>query len=152
MNSIKFLIIFLLFNTMEKMFEQFIAGVLGEQRNEFISHKMSVTPQHNLKNIITDPERVGEKGLFQLRPDIFINHPITPDIIDTKYKLLNEIDNKAGVIESDVYQMCVYGAKEKVSALMLLYPGTEDKISKKWEIPYEYTKKRVTCKDNNSFT
>lgn len=133
--------IFSLLVPMEKVFEQFIAGVLDEHKNEFFSQKMSVKPQYNKGNLITDPERVDGKGLFQLRPDIFINHPRTPVIIDTKYKLLNEMDNKAGVIESDAYQMCAYGAKGNVSTLMLLYPDTGDKIVKNWEIPYEYTKK-----------
>ncbi|MBP9007337.1 MAG: 5-methylcytosine-specific restriction enzyme subunit McrC [Euryarchaeota archaeon ADurb.Bin294] len=126
---------------MEKVFEQFIAGVLDKYRKEFFSEKVSVKPQYNKGNLISDPEKVDGEGLFQLRPDIFINHPQTPVIIDTKYKLLNETDNKAGVIESDAYQMCAYGAKGKVTALMLLYPDTGDKIFRNWEIPYEYTKK-----------
>lgn len=133
--------IFSLLVPMEKVFEQFIAGVLSEHRNDFISQKISVMPQHNLKNLIIDPEMVDGKGLFQLRPDIFINHPRSPVIIDTKYKLLNNMDSKAGVNESDAYQMCAYGAKGNVSAIMLLYPDTGDKIFKNWEISYEYTKK-----------
>ena len=71
---------------------------------------------------------VEEKSLgrvFQLRPDIqlFKTDKNTPSlIIDTKYKILESIDKKEGVSQSDLYQMSAYSKKFNCKNIILLYP------------------------------
>jgi len=125
--------VFSLLIPMEKVFEQFIAGVLAEN-NALIPEGGIVLTQDHAGYLAQTPEG---RGVFKLIPDIVIDHPRIPVIIDTKYKLLDEEDSRKGVKQSDMYQMFAYGAKRQVPALMLLYPDSGEKMSVDWEFSFE---------------
>ncbi|MEQ9694119.1 restriction endonuclease [Shimia sp. SDUM112013] len=80
-------------------------------------------------------------GKFALRPDIVVDLPDETLIVDTKWKRLDLNDEKAGVSQSDVYQMLAYGhaygSREKPARLMLLYPakeGQETYVLRDWKV------------------
>jgi 5-methylcytosine-specific restriction enzyme subunit McrC len=98
---------------MEYIFEDFIFG--------FIADKW---PSINVKSQSTDYLALnqGEK-VFQIRNDIYINDQL---IIDTKYKLRAKNDGlKAGVSQSDLYQMVNYALRRNCRNVLLLYPSTK---------------------------
>ncbi|PHO01887.1 restriction endonuclease [Rhodobacteraceae bacterium 4F10] len=80
-------------------------------------------------------------GKFALRPDIVVDLPEELLIVDTKWKRLDLKDDKAGVSQSDVYQMLAYGhaygGVDKPSRLMLLYPSREGQgtgVLRDWDV------------------
>lgn len=123
--------IFSLLIPMERVFEQFIAGVITEQ-NHLLPEKSVIWSQYEGGHLA---QTVEGRGVFKLIPDIVIDHPRIPVIIDTKYKMRKSSDSSYGVKQSDVYQMFGYGAKREVPALMLLYPD----IGKKQDIDLEFS-------------
>ena len=68
-----------------------------------------------------------------MKPDIcLLNGDKTDCIIDTKYKLLNDKDEKQyGVSQSDAYQMYAYSQKYKCPRVILLYPEHLSEIKSK---------------------
>jgi 5-methylcytosine-specific restriction enzyme subunit McrC len=68
---------------------------------------------------------ISEKpNAFMLKPDIsFWENGNCKLIIDTKYKLLDDTDDKKyGVSQSDAYQMYAYAMKYDCERVILLYP------------------------------
>ena len=62
----------------------------------------------------------GPRGaLFALKPDIIVDDDI---VIDTKWKILNPDDPRAGVNQADVYQMMAYARAYDARRLVLLFP------------------------------
>ena len=77
--------------------------------------------------------------LFELKPDVVIEAPEGPIVLDTKWKELGPSqDSKLGVIQSDIYQMLVYGQAYRAKRLVLLYPwlsGLGEKgINRSWRV------------------
>jgi 5-methylcytosine-specific restriction enzyme subunit McrC len=63
-------------------------------------------------------------AVFQIRNDIYIPHHL---IIDTKYKIRSNDDGlKAGVSQSDLYQMISYALRRNCKSVLLLYPAAID--------------------------
>lgn len=118
---------------MEKVFEKFITGVL-EENQHLLPSKSVILAQVYSGHLAQKPDG---RGIFRLIPDIVVDHPRLPVIIDTKYKTRKTSESKSGVQQSDMYQMFAYGAKRKVPALMLLYPDCGEKIDADWEFSYE---------------
>ncbi|PSL16050.1 McrC family protein [Shimia abyssi] len=82
---------------------------------------------------------VTKSGLFRMKPDILVDRGYETLIIDTKWKQLDLSDAKAGVSQSDVYQMLAYGhaygRHDGNTRLMLLYPARDGQgtgIFKNW--------------------
>ncbi len=98
---------------MEYIFEDFIFG--------FISDKW---PQLHIRNQSTDYLALNEgEEVFQIRNDIYIHDQL---IIDTKYKIRSIDDGlKAGVSQSDLYQMVSYAIRRNCKNVLLLYPYME---------------------------
>ena len=119
---------------MEKVFEMFIAGVL-EENHHLLPSDSVILAQVPIGYLA---QKQSGSEIFRLIPDIVVDHPRLPVIIDTKYKTRNVSDSKSGVQQSDMYQMFAYAAKRKVPALMLLYPDCGEKIDADWEFLYEY--------------
>ena len=77
--------------------------------------------------------------LFELRPDVVIEAPAGPIVLDTKWKALDGSDGRRlGVMQSDIYQMLVYGQAYRAKRLVLLYPwlsglGTKG-INRSWRV------------------
>ena len=97
---------------MEYIFEDFISG--------FVSDKW---PALNIRSQSTDYLALSNgSSVFQIRNDIYIPDKL---IIDTKYKIRSDNDGlKAGVAQSDLYQMISYALRRNCSNVLLLYPAT----------------------------
>ncbi len=97
---------------MEYIFEDFIFG--------FVSDKW---PALNIRSQSTDYLALSKgSSVFQIRNDIYIPDKL---IIDTKYKIRSNNDGlKAGVAQSDLYQMISYALRRNCSNVLLLYPAT----------------------------
>lgn len=97
---------------MEYIFEDFIFG--------FVSDKW---PALNIRSQSTDYLALSKgSSVFQIRNDIYIPEKL---IIDTKYKIRSNNDGlKAGVAQSDLYQMISYALRRNCRNVLLLYPAT----------------------------
>jgi len=109
---------------MNVLFEEFIGEFI---KTNFRNDYLNITLQKPIRWFVED-KVVEEKSLgrvFQLRPDIqlFKTDKNTPSlIIDTKYKILESINKKGGVSQSDLYQMSAYSKKFNCKNIILLYP------------------------------
>jgi 5-methylcytosine-specific restriction enzyme subunit McrC len=109
---------------MNDLFEEFIAefikqeNILKEKEIEEDFKDSKIIVQARSQYLSNDPK------VFQLKPDILISKGKENQlIIDTKYKLLEETeDKKQGVSEADAYQMYAYAKKYKCNRIILLYP------------------------------
>ncbi|MDT3738547.1 MAG: hypothetical protein RO257_03485 [Candidatus Kapabacteria bacterium] len=106
---------------MNILFEQFIAGFIRRE------NLLSGTKYNNfeMKDQKSSGKYISEKpNAFMLKPDIsFWENGNCKLIIDTKYKLLDDTDDKKyGVSQSDAYQMYAYAMKYDCERVILLYP------------------------------
>lgn len=102
---------------MEYIFEDFIFG--------FVSDKW---PALNIRSQSTDFLAFNNgTSVFQIRNDVYIPGQL---IIDTKYKIRSNNDGlKAGVAQSDLYQMISYSVRRNCNNVLLLYPATDKAAS-----------------------
>ena len=102
---------------MEYIFEDFIFG--------FISNKW---PTLNIRGQSTQYLATSQGSqVFQIRNDIYIPDKL---IIDTKYKIRSNIkDLKAGVVQSDIYQMISYALRRDCKIVLLLYPSAKNSVN-----------------------
>ena len=65
--------------------------------------------------------------IFSLRPDIVITRKSdnTVFVMDTKWKLLNDVPPTFGISQSDMYQMYAYQKKYDAQNITLIYPSTD---------------------------
>ena len=117
---------FALLFPMNELFEEFVG-----RRMRVALAPRSVHLQHTGEHALDRPQG----PLFALNPDIVVDGDI---IIDTKWKKLEPDEPKAGVNQSDVYQMLAYARAYKARRLLLLYPwhaGIERPgIYRRWRI------------------
>ncbi|MGQ7855797.1 McrC family protein [Pedobacter sp. WC2501] len=102
---------------MEYVFEDFVYGFMNDKfpRLNLVTQSKSFLALNNLKEV------------FQIRNDIYIKEQL---IIDTKYKIRNnENDFKAGVNQSDLYQMISYALRRNCYDVLLLYPFIAGKLN-----------------------
>jgi len=119
---------------MEKLFEEFIAGILKEEFHDFLGGKPI-----SQRDVGFLAKREGREE-FKLVPDIVIEKDgKSKYLIDTKYKLLDQDDRKLGVSHLDLYQMHAYAAKTKAEKMLLLYPRypQTEMPETKWEFEFE---------------
>ncbi|MGZ3811870.1 MAG: McrC family protein [Mucilaginibacter sp.] len=95
---------------MEYVFEEFTYGfMLDNWPNK------GLTSQSKTHLAICEGQNV-----FQIKNDIYVKDKL---IIDTKYKIRYRGDGlKAGVIQSDLYQMVTYSLRRNCKDVLLLYP------------------------------
>jgi 5-methylcytosine-specific restriction enzyme subunit McrC len=105
---------------MERLFEEFISGMLKDEPEFYFGRKLYVGSQDRIGSLARD--KIG-KLLFRMKPDIILGESPKEAIIDTKYKKLDEDDRKCGVSQADLYQMYAYVVKTSVKKCMLLYPN-----------------------------
>lgn len=102
---------------MEYVFEDFLRGFLEENFGE--EYKI----EYQKTGWLTDEQ------LFQLRHDLFLTHRISGQrlIVDAKYKVRGDdgTDKKAGVAQSDMYQLVSYCLRSNCRQGLLLYPSTD---------------------------
>lgn len=106
---------------MERLFEQYVEVLL---RQHLLSDAVLLAQRssHSLCTHQAAP-------LFQLKPDLLLEHGETKWVLDTKWKLLDETDRarKYGLSQSDFYQLFAYGQRYLAGTgeLILIYPQTE---------------------------
>lgn len=130
---------------MERLFEQYVEACLREQ----LPAEAYLLPQRRSEFLCTQ----GTSTLFELRPDLLLQHDGQTWVLDTKWKLLDAADrqNKYGLSQADFYQLFAYGQRYLAGngELMLIYPLTErfktmlepfvfeqDKLAL-WAVPFE---------------
>lgn len=108
---------------MNTLFEEFVAQLL----KRYCPPDLQVFPQGPRRHLVTalgPPDEIPQPTKrFELRPDIsLLRGQEVEQIIDTKYKILNEEERKLGISQADLYQMYAYANKYHTSQITLLYP------------------------------
>ena len=101
---------FALLFPMNELFEEFV----GRSMRKALAPR-SVRLQDASRHALDGPRG----ALFALKPDIIVDDDI---VIDTKWKILNPDDPRAGVNQADVYQMMAYARAYDARRLVLLFP------------------------------
>lgn len=99
---------------MDYVYEDFITGVI---KQHFHTSFQKITSQAT--------KWLTQEEVFQTRNDLLLTYPDTRNlVVDTKYKIrsyqLN--DRKAGITQSDLYQMISYALRQNTREVLLLYP------------------------------
>ncbi|WP_347989938.1 hypothetical protein [Methylomonas sp. AM2-LC] len=107
---------------MNRLFEEFIARKL---KTKAWQHGYKLRTQGPTKHLVLN-EKSDEKA-FLLKPDITLldEQSEVRAVLDTKWKLLDAVDNKKNISQSDLYQMISYAVRYQCSDLHLLYPAHE---------------------------
>jgi 5-methylcytosine-specific restriction enzyme subunit McrC len=118
---------------MEKLFESYVAHLL---KKHFSS--IEIKTQDKRYFLLSQKKNINDDNFslnkFQLKPDIVINDDKV--IIDTKWKILNQENNKFDIKESDVYQMHAYGRRYQdehsgvAPRMALIYPKSSKFLNK----------------------
>lgn len=115
---------------MNQLFEEFIAEFIRrELREVWQSRRWSFHAQSATRALLCDE---AARPRFWLKPDVRFE---TTDgtcslIVDTKYKLLDPVDAKAGIVEADAYQIFAYKERHRCPRVVLLYPQTSERIAR----------------------
>ena len=117
---------------MHELFERFVGRCLLQAMARY--PMLHVDLQKRPHSALQD-----DKGpLFSLQPDIVIRTSRQPIVLDTKWKKLNNTDErKLGVTQTDVYQILTYGQAYDAERLVLLYPwhsGLDKGINGRWQV------------------
>jgi 5-methylcytosine-specific restriction enzyme subunit McrC len=105
---------------MDKVFESFVAYQIRKYSKSF-----SVSTQHKKYHLV---EKYIDKPKYKLKPDIFATNSETNGciIIDTKWKVIDEVTMAKSIQQSDMYQLYAYGRKYLKGygepILYLIYP------------------------------
>lgn len=110
---------------MNVLFEQFIAGFI--ERKGLVPSELEMITQARSKALLKAFKDKKIKKYFILKPDMLFkdrkHQKINKLIVDTKYKLLDDKDEKKyGVSQADAYQMYAYAMKYNCKRVILLYP------------------------------
>ena len=82
----------------------------------------------------------GQDGpLFRLKPDIVVETPDGPMVLDTKWKQLDPGDKTLKIESTDIYQMHAYARAYDATRVVLVYPWCQELsarpgISRHWRI------------------
>ncbi len=68
--------------------------------------------------------------LFRLRPDIVIDTPDGPTVLDTKWKRLDPADSVLSIESADIYQMQAYAHAYDAARLVLVYPWHQEVVAR----------------------
>ncbi|MHA2726291.1 McrC family protein [Vibrio campbellii] len=135
---------------MERVFEDYVATVLGSQ----ICVDYQLKTQVKKKSLVEH----NNQNWFRLKPDLVIESRQSSEavcVLDTKWKLLDSIkcngSDKYGLSQADFYQMFAYGHKylDGDGELFLIYPAHDgfmkaiqysfdfDSGLKLWVVPFQ---------------
>ena len=111
---------------MQRLFEEHVATCLKSS----LCNDWKLTTQAASEFLISHkPEGIEQqKNWFQLKPDLLLNKGLIKQVMDSKWKLLDENANtsefKYDVKQSDLYQLFTYGKKYQNGQghMMLIYP------------------------------
>lgn len=98
-----------------QVFEMYLFKLLGEGgMNEY---------QIKFQGPIDYLAKKGGKKFLQMKPDItLIKNSKVSKVIDAKYKIVTDIDEKILVAQGDVYQMLAYSVRYQCDDIYLVYP------------------------------
>jgi len=103
---------------MEKVFESYAAAKL---RRVAIQDSIRLRTQDKRYSLFDNPA-----WAFGLRPDMVLEKNGNSIVIDTKWKILSNNEEKNyGISQDDMYQMYAYGKRYKAKEVVLLYPRPE---------------------------
>ncbi|WP_396587744.1 McrC family protein [Bermanella sp. R86510] len=114
---------------MERLFEKYVEVSL--RRNLPSSYRLQA--QASSKSLMKHQFESSDiaTSIFQLRPDLLLKSAEGTQVLDTKWKLLDQqkanTKDKYGIDESDLYQMFAYGHKYQngYGHMMLIYPRND---------------------------
>lgn len=106
---------------MEKLFERYVESCLPEQ----------LLPDAKLERQVKSQYLCSHQGkkMFQLQPDLLLQHGNKRWVMDVKWKRLDssDRDGKYGISQGDLYQLFAYGHKylteQDDGHLVLIYPS-----------------------------
>ncbi|MBQ7675447.1 MAG: McrC family protein [Campylobacter sp.] len=107
---------------MNLLFESFVASCFKKH-----SGGWEIKTQSSSKYLLAS----GGENLFKMRPDILASSGENVVILDTKWKIINSIDD---ISQGDLYQIFAYMEKYKSIKNVLIYP----KIGHKVDLKYRY--------------
>ncbi|NWE41169.1 hypothetical protein HX875_16980 [Pseudomonas yamanorum] len=114
---------FALLFDMNDLFEGYIGKTFQRALRQHPTQRVRL--QHSERYLVK--EVASGQRLFKLRPDIVIVEGDTIScIVDTKWKRLLAKQRKAGVLQSDLYQMYAYAGQHQCDSIVLLYPWNPD--------------------------
>jgi len=67
--------------------------------------------------------------LFRLKPDIVVETPDGPTVLDTKWKRLDPADKTLSIDSADIYQMQAYAHAYDAARLILVYPWLQEVVN-----------------------
>ena len=111
---------------MEQLFEKYVESTLHKQLPKDCLLKSQVSSQYLLRH--TPENREQSMKLFQLKPDLLLKTSMGSQVLDTKWKLIDQSayqsNEKYGISQADLYQMFAYGHKYQKGRghMMLIYP------------------------------
>lgn len=123
---------------MDLLFEAFIIRLIERQRHQILPDRLqdcTLHPQtrHHSRFLATTS---GGQGVFRLRPDLAMRRgDAYPLLLDTKYRKLAGDGRKAGVSQSDFYQMFAYSQRYRCPHVLLLYPQWERPLRVQFLLP-----------------
>jgi len=125
---------------MEVLFEQFVGEFLKQHASSLGLIRSDIHLQaHSRRRWLLRDE--GEKGRFQLKPDILIDDKQGDPglILDTKWKrLVRDVDDrKNGVAQSDIYQLYAYSQRYRCCDNVLLFPNVNGVTPNKYTLDDE---------------
>ena len=114
---------------METIFENYIANKLVNIIQEKSYNQLAIKVQDNSCSIFSSISLNNVKidnNILRIRPDIVIKNKDAKEIfiLDTKWKILNKLDDKFKISTEDVYQMLAYVKTYSCKRAYLLYPAT----------------------------
>ena len=113
---------------MNELFEDYITAVCRKVVPQDYALKAQGPREYLVSaHYKNDPDQ--SQALFMMKPDISLvstDGEKVQHIIDTKYKILEENNNRLGVSQVDMYQMYAYANKYKTKNITLLYPKRPD--------------------------
>ena len=81
--------------------------------------------QHSRHYAIQGPDG----PLFRLKPDIVVETPDGPTVLDTKWKGLDPADRTLSIDSADIYQMQAYAHAYGAARLILVYPWLQELLT-----------------------
>ncbi|MFV7707507.1 McrC family protein [Shewanella algae] len=114
---------------MEQLFEKYVEVSLRRSLPAGSRLQAQASSQYLLMHRAQDANIATR--MFQLKPDLMLNSAEGSQVLDTKWKLLDEraanTEQKYNIAQSDLYQMFAYGHKYQNGSghMMLIYPRHE---------------------------
>ncbi|OBU20004.1 restriction endonuclease [Photobacterium aquimaris] len=111
---------------MEQLFEKYVESSLHKQLPKDCLLKSQASSQYLLRHTPENSEQ--SMKLFQLKPDLLLKTSMGNQVLDTKWKLIDQFayqsNDKYGISQTDLYQLFAYGHKYQGGRghMMLIYP------------------------------